>query len=111
MFMKTIIAAILILALYDVSAFEIQVKRMNRTPGYTERFDLNTTLDEKVVLDCQSFIQGLLFGPMGEGVIMLQEWECDELMGDMKKSMNRMKKHCLEVDRDRAVMDSQHTCT
>lgn len=108
--MKTVIAAILILAIYDVSALEIQVKRMNRTPGYSERFDLNTTLDEKVVLDCQSFIQGLLFGQTGESVVMLQEWECDELIVDMKKSMSRMKKHCLEVDRDRSVMDSQHTC-
>jgi hypothetical protein len=108
--MKTIFAMILVLALYDASAMEIKVNRMNRTPGYSQRYDLKTSLEEKVVLDCQSFIQGLLFGPLGENVVMLQEWECQELMVDMKKSLTRFKKHCLEVDPDRSVLDSQQAC-
>jgi len=109
--MKTLVAMILILALYDASALEIKVKRMNRTPGYSQRYDLKTSLDEKVVLDCQSFVQGLLFGPIGEGLIMLQEWECQELMGDMKKSVHGLKQHCLEIDFDRSILDNQQTCT
>ena len=108
--MKTIFAMILVLALYDASAMEIKVSRMNRTPGYSQRYDLRTSLEEKVVLDCQSFIQGLLFGPLGEHVVMLQEWECQELVVDMKKSVSRFKKHCLEIDTDRSVLDSQQVC-
>lgn len=108
--MKSVFAMILLLALYDASAVEIKVKRMHRTPGYSERYDLKTSLDEKVVLDCQSFIQGLLFGPVGEGVVMLQEWECQELLGDMKKSLQSFKHHCMDVDLDRSVLDTQHTC-
>ena len=108
--MKTIFAMILVFALYDASALEIKVNRMNRSSGYSERYDLKTSFDDKVVLDCQSFIQGLLFGQVGERVIMLQEWECQELIGDMKKSFSTFKKHCLEVDQERNVMDSHHTC-
>lgn len=108
--MKTIVAMILLLSLFDASALEIKVNRMQRASGYYARFDLKTSLKDKVVLDCQSFIQGLFFGPVGEGVIMLQEWECAELMNDMKLSVNGFKKHCLEVDFDRSVLDTQKTC-
>jgi hypothetical protein len=108
--MKTVFALILVFALFDATALEIQVSRMKKISGYSERYDLKTSLDEKVVLDCQSFIQGLLFGPVGESAIMLEEWQCDELTQEMKKSMSQFKKHCLEVDRDRAVLDSQHAC-
>ena len=109
--MKMVIAMILMFGLYDASALEIRVKRMSRTPGFSERYVLKTGLDEKVVLDCQSFVQGLLFGPVGEGVIMLQEWECQELVGDMKKSIRRFRPHCLEVDFERSVLDTQQTCS
>lgn len=108
--MKTVIAMILMLALYDAKATELVVKKMKRSEGYSERYDLKTSMDEKVVLDCQSFIQGLLFGENGENAILLQEWECDELIVDMKKSFSQFKKHCLEVDVERSVLDSQHTC-
>ena len=108
--MKTVIAMILMLALYDASAVEIKVKRMNRTAGFDQRYDLKTSITDKVALDCQSFIQGLLFGDLGEGVIMLQEWECEELLTDMKKSFHRFKPHCIEVDFERSVLDSQQTC-
>lgn len=108
--MKTIAAMILLLALFDASALEIKVNRMKRADGYYAKYDLKTSLDEKVVLDCQSFIQGLFFGPVGEGVVMLQEWECAELMNDMQQSVHKFKKHCLEVDFDRSTLDSQHTC-
>jgi hypothetical protein len=108
--MKTIVAMILLLSLFDASALEIKVNRMQRVSGYYGRFDLKTSLEEKVVLDCQSFIQGLFFGPVGENVIMLQEWECAELMNDMKQSVHKFKKHCLEIDFDRSVLDTQKTC-
>lgn len=108
--MKTIAAMILMFALYDASAVEVKVTRMSRESGYSERFELKTSMDEKVVLDCQSFIQGILVGPVGESAIMLQEWECEELMHDMKKSLQKLKAHCIEIDFERNVMDAQGTC-
>lgn len=108
--MKTVFAFILFLALYDAQALEIQVEKMTLSEGFNERWELTTQVDDKIVLDCQSFIQGLLFGPVGDNGIMLQEWECDELKTDMAKSLKKSKKHCLEVDLDRNVLDSQATC-
>lgn len=108
--MKTVFMLILAFALFDATALEIQVSRMKKVAGYSDRYDLRTSLDEKVVLDCQSFIQGLLFGPLGESAIMLEEWQCDELTQEMKKNLSQLKKHCLEVDRDRAVLDSHQAC-
>ncbi len=108
--MKMVFALVLVFALFDATALEIKVSKMKRVSGYTERYDLKTDLDEKVTLDCQSFIQGLLFGPMGESAIMLEEWQCDELTQELRKTTNQFKKHCLEVDRERAVLDSQHAC-
>lgn len=108
--MKTIFAMILMMALYDASAAAIKVSSMKRTQGYDRRYDLKTNFDQKLTVDCQSFIQGLLFGPLGENAIMLQEWECDELVQDMKSSFSHLKKHCLEVDLEESLLVSQQTC-
>lgn len=109
--MKSVIALILVLNLIDAFALEVQVTGMNSTPEYEARFDLVSPHPQKVVLDCQSFVQGLFFGPIGEEeIIMLEEWECAELMGDMKKTIDQKEKHCLEVDFDRSVLDQQKPC-
>lgn len=108
--MKTVFAMILMMALYDASAMEIKVSRLSRSQGYERRYDLKTDYNQKIVVDCQSFIQGVLFGPLGENAIMLQEWECDELVQDMKSSHNHLKKHCLEVDLEQSLLVSQQTC-
>lgn len=108
--MKTVFAMILMMALYDASATEIKVSSMKRSQGYDRRYDLTTNFDQKLTVDCQSFIQGLLFGPLGESAIMLQEWECDELVQDMKSSHLHFKKHCIEVDLEESLLVSQQTC-
>lgn len=108
--MKSLAAFILLLSLVDAIGVEIQVNSMEKT-DLEARFDLGTTRPEKVVLDCQSFIQGLFFGPLGEEeVIMLEEWECEQLMVDMKKTIDSQEKHCLEVDFDRSLLDQQKPC-
>jgi hypothetical protein len=108
--MKKAIAMIFMLAHFEVWGTELVVKKMTRSQGYSDRYDLKTTSSEKVILDCQSFIQGLLFGENGQNAIFLQEWECEELVQDMKKTFSRYKKHCLEIDFERGVLDTQHTC-
>lgn len=108
--MKTVFAMILMMALYDAQALEIRVKSMKKSAGFDRKYDLKTSIDEKVTLDCQSFVQGLFFGQVGESVIMLQEWECADLVSDMKRSHLHLKKHCLNVDPEQSVLESQATC-
>lgn len=108
--MKTVFAMILMLVLNDASAFEVKVSRMKKVSGYTQRYDLKNSLNEKVFLDCQSFVQGLEFGAPGENVVMLAEWECDELIVDMKASHSQFKKHCLEIDPENSVLESHGSC-
>ena len=111
MSMKSVIALILVLNLIEALALEVQVSGMNNVQDFESRFDLVSPHPQKVVLDCQSFVQGLFFGPVGEEeIIMLEEWECEELMGDMKKTIDQKEKHCLEVDFDRSVLDQQKSC-
>jgi len=49
--MKTVFMLILVFALFDATALEIEVRRMKKVAGYSDRYDLRTSLDEKVVLD------------------------------------------------------------
>jgi hypothetical protein len=108
--MKTIFAMILMMALYDASALEIKVSKMTRTQGLDRRYDIKSDFGQKLAVDCQSFIQGVLIGQLGENAIMLQEWECDELVQDMKSSLRHLKKHCLEVNLEESLLVSQQTC-
>jgi hypothetical protein len=109
--MKKLTVLIFLLGLLDVSAIEIQVSDMQRTTELEGRFDLLTSRPEKVVLDCQSFLQGLFFGPVGEEtVVLLEEWECEQLMVDMKISTDQKQKHCLEIDFDRLLLEQQRSC-
>ena len=108
--MKTIFAMILMMALYDASAMEIKVSKMGRSQGYDRRYEIKSNFDQKLAVDCQSFVQGILIGPLGETAIMLQEWECEELVQDMKTSLRQFKKHCLEVDLEQSLLVSQQTC-
>jgi hypothetical protein len=108
--MKTIFAMILMMALYDASAVEIKVSKMSRSQGYDRRYDIKSNFGQKLTVDCQSFIQGVLIGPLGENAIMLPEWECEELVQDMKSSFNHLKKHCLEIDLEESLLVSQQTC-
>lgn len=108
--MKMVFAMILVMALYDAQAFEVRVSRMTKIPGYSERFHLKNTINIQAALDCQSFVQGLEFGGPGESVIMLAEWECDELMAAMKFSHSHLKKHCLEINSENSVLERHGTC-
>ncbi len=108
--MKTLFALILLASLIEARADEVRVSRMDVTDGYDARYDLKTSLNEKVVLDCQSFVQGLLLGEVGESVILMEESECQQLMGDMGSSFYNSKQHCLELNFQDSVMVKQETC-
>lgn len=108
--MKAVLTFFFLLFMLNAEALEIKVKRMSLDSGYHNRYKLTTNLDEKIVLDCQSFVQGLLFGELGETGILLDEWECAEVIQEMKASLRRFKKYCLEVDLERGVLDYHEKC-
>ncbi len=110
--MKSLIALLLVLIMWDSFAEEIKVTKMNRSNGFHSRFDLKSNLSEKLVLDCQSFLQGLMFGekPQTQDMILLADWECEQLMTDMKKSTSSFSKHCLEVDYQTMSLISHSSC-
>jgi hypothetical protein len=108
--MKFILSFLIVLLSKDASALEIQVNKMTRSMGYQDRYVLHSSFPEKLTLDCQSFVQGIFFGEVFDDIILLQEWECDELLNEMKKSLRRHKNHCIEFDLNRGIMERQRQC-
>ena len=108
--MKLGLTIVFLTLMNAASAYEIRVSRMKKSEGYSERYDLQSSHSENVVLDCQSFVQGLLFGPVGETALMLQEWECGDLINEMKKSHRSLQGHCLQVDLEHSVLESHEAC-
>ena len=94
--MKTILAAVLLLNL--AHATEVRVSRMNRILSMDRQFVLKTNVPEKVVLDCQSFIQGLHVG--ADANFILDPDECEGLYLRIRESHKRFQKHCLEIEED-----------
>lgn len=99
--MKKFVCLGLILMTTSLFAEIIQVKKMKRDGELERSYLLVTNLPETIVLDCQSFIQGLRFGE-GESAstLLMDQWECEELHSRMKKSLNTFRKHCIDVEED-----------
>lgn len=97
--MKLFTLLVLALSLSMAHAEEIKVSGMKVVSGMDRSFTLKTNFNEKVVLDCQSFIQGLTFGE-GEAsaLYMLGADECESLYINMNNSLKKNKKHCIEID-------------
>jgi hypothetical protein len=109
--MKNISVLIFLLGFINAMAVEVEVSDMEVSAELEGRFDLETNHPQKVVLDCQSFIQGLFFGERGgEQVIMLEESECQQLVEDMHEGIGQYQRHCLEVDFDSSILQSQGRC-
>lgn len=106
--MKIIIGMMMLLNLVDVYATEVRVKEYKNVQGMDASFILKTTLTEKVVLDCQSFIHGLTIGENDNAVLfMLEEDECSGLFGRIKNSLSKKHEHCLDIE---DVIRSDYTC-
>ncbi len=97
--MRFVIGAIMMLCFFDVHAVEVKVKKMTAERGFHYKFNLKTSLSDKVVLDCQSFIQGLTIGEKGSEVLyLLGPYECEALQNRIKGSLSKFQKHCLDLD-------------
>ena len=72
---------------------------MKNEPSMDRSFFLKTQLDDKVLLDCQSFLQGIYIGPRNGGAFfMMEPDECEGLYNRIRGSLRKWKKHCIEIE-------------
>ncbi|MCM2349170.1 MAG: hypothetical protein NDI69_04060 [Bacteriovoracaceae bacterium] len=99
--MKYLLGLVLSLSSLNSYAAEIRVKRMHQDGELERSFVLSTNLPDKVVLDCQSFIQGLRIGEKENAIIyMLDPYECESVQERVRKSLRRLQNHCIDVEED-----------
>jgi hypothetical protein len=99
--MKVLFGFILMLSFLNLQAAEIRVKKMSPDGNLDRSFVLKTNLSEKVVLDCQSFIQGLRIGEYEEAyTYFLGPEDCEGLQKRVRRSLRRFQNHCIDVEED-----------
>lgn len=99
--MKVLFGFVLLLSILDLRAEEIRVTKMIRDGQLERSYVLKTDLREKVVLDCQSFIQGLRIGEFETAhTILLDERECSALQERIRSSLKKYQNHCIDFDQD-----------
>jgi hypothetical protein len=82
-----------------VNAAEIRVKKVQQDGDLERSLVLKTNLSEKVVLDCQSFIQGLRIGEFETAETFLMDPDdCMDLQKRIRGSLRRFQSHCIDVD-------------
>lgn len=95
--MKT--ALIFLLLSFPLMADVLQVSGMKNEPSMERSFMLKTQLQDKVLLDCQSFLQGIYIGPRDGGAFfMMEPDECEGLYNRVKGSLRKFKKHCIDIE-------------
>ena len=106
--MKKLIGLILLLSVSNTIADEIRVSERKQDGELERSFVLTTNITQKVVLDCQSFIQGLRIGEFEEAfTYLLDPWECEELQNRVKSSLRKRQEHCIDVEDE---IRSDRTC-
>lgn len=105
--MKTILGVIFFLS-FSALAEEIKVSKMTQDRDLERSFVLKTNLSQKVVLDCQSFIQGLRIGEQAQAyTYLLDEQECHGLQKRIRSSLRKFQHHCIDIADD---IRSDRTC-
>jgi hypothetical protein len=99
--MKYLLGLILVLSVLEGHAEEIRVKKMTQDGSLERSYVLKTNLTEKVVIDCQSFIQGLRIGEFEHATtFMMDPDECEALQGRIRSSLKKLQNHCIDVEQD-----------
>jgi hypothetical protein len=99
--MKAILGLLMLLVMVELHADEIRVRKMTKDGEMERSFVLSTNLKEKVVIDCQSFIQGLRIGEYEQAfTYFLDPAECDGLQVRIKSSLRKFRNHCIDVDQN-----------
>lgn len=96
--MKILFTLMLFLSPLTTSVFAVDLKVTSwAMDGDLERsFVLETAFPERVVLDCQSFVQGLYLGR--DHQVILHPEECQGLQERIHTSLVNSEPHCIEVD-------------
>jgi hypothetical protein len=82
-------------------AEEIKIRKMKQDGALERSFQLTTNLQQKVFLDCQSFIQGLRIGEFESAqTFLLAPDECEALTKRVQLSLLKFQKHCIDVDQE-----------
>ena len=99
--MKLLFGFVLLISLLDVGASEIRVKKMVLDGELDRSYVLTTNLSEKVVLDCQSFVQGLRIGEYEEAhTYLLDQDQCEGLQKRIQSSLRKFQHHCIDAEED-----------
>lgn len=106
--MKYLLGLILALSFFELQAYEVQVRKMSRDGELERSYVLSTNVQDKVVLDCQSFIQGLRIGEFESAyTFMMDPDECNALSKRIKSSIRKFQKHCIDIEDD---IRADYTC-
>ncbi len=98
----------LLLLMPKLKADEIQILKMSRDGDLERSFVLKTNLPDKVVIDCQSFIQGLRVGEYEAAyTYLLEPEECEGLQSRIRSSLKKWQYHCIDIQDD---VRSDRTC-
>jgi hypothetical protein len=108
-FMKIILGFVLLLIIPLLNAEDIRVRKMLKDGALERSFVLKTNLTDKVVIDCQSFIQGLRIGEYEEAfTFLLDPEECEGLQNRIRGSLRKGTLHCIHVDQEIQSDESCH---
>jgi hypothetical protein len=99
--MKYLLGLVLVFSVLETNAEEIRVKKMFKDGELERSFVLKTNLTEKVVIDCQSFIQGLRIGEFDAAfTYLLDPEECENLQNRVRLSLRKLQHHCIDVEQE-----------
>lgn len=99
--MKILTGLVLLMTVLSANAGEIRVSGFSRDGDLERSYVLKTNLSEKVVIDCQSFIQGLRIGEYESAhTYMLDPEECEGLQSRIRSSVRKFRSHCIDVEQD-----------
>lgn len=99
--MKYLLVSFFLFYLNPSESAEIKVRKMLRDGELERSHVLVTNLSEKVVLDCQSFIQGLRIGVYEDAyTFILDPQDCDDLSLRIRTSLRKLRNHCIDVEED-----------
>lgn len=98
--MKLLFILLMLLCSLISNAATIKVDDWKYHLDMERSFQLITqSVSQKVRLDCQSFLQGIMIGEYEDtALIMLDTQTCQDLSQRIQKSISRNMSHCLEVE-------------
>ncbi len=106
--MKRFLCLIVSVSAASLFAAELRISELALEPQMDRSFVLTTSLPHRVVLDCQSFIQGLnIITEDDAKLYLLEPDECEELYYRIDDSLGSSRRHCIELDSE---LRSDYAC-